>query len=87
MLSFMYIPGPLKCLLTSGSIKTIDTTNSLFLRVPFSVFYIFVKHKRNLRLKHVLVALVFRCLNFYMSSNDHIAYNNVRQKQSSRDVL
>ena len=32
---FAYILGTLKCLITSESIKSIDTTDSLFLRVPF----------------------------------------------------
>ena len=46
---------------TSGSIKSIETTNSLFLWVPFLIlfFHVFVKHKRDSRLKYVLVALVF----------------------------
>ena len=32
---FAYILGTLKCFITSGSIKSIDTTDFLFLRVPF----------------------------------------------------
>ena len=31
------ILGPLKCLVTSGSIKSIETTNSLFLWAPFLI--------------------------------------------------
>ena len=44
----LYILGPLKCLMTSGSCKIIETINSLFLRVSFLilVFHVFVKHKR-----------------------------------------
>ena len=44
----LYILGPLKCLMISGSFKIIETTNSLFLRISFLilVFHVFVKHKR-----------------------------------------
>ena len=55
----LYILEPLKCLMTSGSIKTIETTNSLFLWVSFLIlfFYVFVKDKRDLRLKYVLLEI------------------------------
>ena len=66
-------------IMTSESIKSISTTNSLFFWVPFLIlfFYVFVKHKLNLRLKYVLVSLVFLCSNFYLSTNNSIVYNNV----------
>ena len=47
----LYILRPLKCLNTSGSIKSIETTNSMFLWVSFLIlffFHVFVKHKRDL---------------------------------------
>ena len=72
---------PSKCIMTSGSIKNIITTTSaLFLWVPFFIlsFHAFVKHKRDLRLKYVLVALVFLSSNFYLSTNDNTVYNNVK---------
>ena len=42
------------------------------------LFHVFVKHKRDLRLKYVLVALVFVSSDFYLSTNDNIVYNNVK---------
>ena len=87
MLYFAYILGTLKCHMTPGSIKSIDMTNSLFLRMSFKFFLCICKHKRNVRLKYVLAALVFRSVSSYLSSDDYIAYNNVKQKQSSRGVL
>ena len=76
----MYIPWPLKCLMTSGSINSMETTNPLFLWVPFLIlfFHVFVKHKRDLRLKYVLIAFVFLSSNFYLSTYDDIVYNNVK---------
>ena len=41
-------------------------------------FYIFVKHKCDLRFKCVLVAFVFLFSNFYVSTDDDIVYNNVK---------
>ena len=78
-LVLLYILGLLKYLMTSGSIKSIDTTNSLFLWVPFFIlfFHVFVRRKRDLRLKYVLVAMVFLSSNFYSSSNCNMVYNNV----------
>ena len=72
-----FILGPLKCLMTSWSIKSIHTTNSLFLWVPFLIqfFHVFVKHKCDLRL-YVLFALVFLSSNFYLSINGDIVYSN-----------
>ena len=57
----LYILGPLKCVMTSGSIKSIETTNSLFLWVSFLIlfFHVLVKHKPDFRLKYNLVAFVF----------------------------
>ena len=73
----LYILGPLKCLMTSGSIKSIDSTNSLYLWVAFLIlfFHVFVKHKRDLRLKYVLSAFVFLSSKYYFSTYDHIVYN------------
>ena len=72
--------GCLKYLITSGSIKNIETTNSLFLWVPLLVlfFHLFLKHKCDLRLKYVLVPLVFLSSIFYLSFDDIIVYNNVK---------
>ena len=41
----LYILGPLRCLMTSGSINSIETTNLLFLWVPSLIlfFHVFVK--------------------------------------------
>ena len=66
--------------MTSGSIKSIETTNSLLLWVPFLIlfFHVFVKHKGDFRLKYVLVAFVFHSSNFYISTYDDIVYNNVK---------
>ena len=66
--------------MTSGSINSIEATNPLYLWVPFLVlfFHVFVKHKRDLRLKHVLIAFVFLSSNFYLSTYDDIVYNNVK---------
>ena len=63
----LYILGPLKYLMTSGSIKSIETTNSPFLWVSFLIlfFHVFVKHERDLRLKYVLFAFVFLSSKFY----------------------
>ena len=79
MLDF-YILGPLKCLMTSGSIKSIENIDSLFLWVTFLIlfFHVLVKHKRDLRFKYVLVAFVFRSSNFYLSTCDNIVYNNAK---------
>ena len=76
----LYMLGPLKCLMTSGSINSIETTNPLFLWVPFLIllFHVFVKNKRGLRLKNVLVAFIFLSKNFYLSTYDDIGYNNVK---------
>ena len=75
-----YILGPLKCLMTSGSIKSIETTNSLFLWVSFLIlfFHVFVKHKRDLKLKYVLVVFVFLSSKFYLFTYDDLVYNNVK---------
>ena len=64
----------------SGSIKSIETTNSLFLWVSFLIlfFHVFVKHKRDFRLKYVLAAFVFLSSKFYLSSYDDAVYNNVK---------
>ena len=47
---------------------------------PFLIlfFQVFVKHKRDVRLKYVLAALVFLSSNFYLSTYDDKAYNNVK---------
>ena len=67
-----YTLGPLKCYMTSRSIKSIETTDSLFLWVPFLdlFFHVFLKHKRGSRLKYVLIAFVFLSSNIYLSTND-----------------
>ena len=78
---FMVDVRPLKCLITSGSIKSIETTNSLFFYGSLFLillFYVFVKRKRDLRLKYVLVAFVFLSSNFYLSTYDDIVYNNIK---------
>ena len=74
----LYILGPLKCLMTFESINSIETTNPLFLWVPFLIlfFHVFVKYKHDLRLKYVLIAFVFLCSSFYLST--YIVYNNVK---------
>ena len=76
----LYILGPLKRLMTSGSIKNIEVISSLFLWVPFLIlfFHVSVKYKRHLRLKCVLVAFVFPSSNFYLSTYGNIVYNNVK---------
>ena len=76
----LYILGPLKCLMTCGSINSTETTNPLFLWIPLLIlfFHVFVKHKRDLRLKYVLIAFVFLSSNFYLSTYDDIVYNNVK---------
>ena len=43
-----------------------------------SVFHVFVKHKRDLRLKYVLAAFVFLSSKFYLCSYDKIVYNSVK---------
>ena len=69
----------LKCLMTSGSIKSKETTNSLFLRISFLIlfFLVFVKHKSDSRLKYVLAASVSLSSIFYLPVNDNIVYNNI----------
>ena len=76
----LYIPEPLKCLMTSGSIKSIETTNSQFLWVSFLFlfFHVFVRHKHDLRVKYVLVDFVFLSSKFYLSTYEDIIYNNVK---------
>ena len=76
----LHILEPLKCLMAYGSINIIETTNPLFLWIPFLIlfFHVFVKHKRDLRLKYVLIAFVFLSSNFYLSTYDDIVYNNVK---------
>ena len=76
----LYILGSLKCLMTSGSIKSIMITNSLFLCVYFLIlfFHVFLKHEHDLRLKYVLVAFVFLSSKFYLPTYDDIVYNNVK---------
>ena len=75
----LHILGSLKCLMTSGSIKSIKATNLCFYgSFLMLLFHVFVKHKRDLRLKYVLVALVFVSSNFYLSTNDNLVYNNVK---------
>ena len=51
----------------------------MFLWVSFLnlFFHVFVKHKRYLRLKYVLVAFVFLSSKFYLSTYDKV-YNNVK---------
>ena len=70
----------LKCLMTSGSIKSKETTSSLFLRIPFLIlfFLVFVKHKRDSKLKYVLAASVFLSSIFYFPTNGNIVYNNIK---------
>ena len=41
----LYIPGSLKYLTTSVSIKNIDTTNSLFLWVPYLILFFVLRDK------------------------------------------
>ena len=76
----LYILGPLKCLMTSGSIKSVETINSLFFWVSFLIlfFHVFIEHKRNLRLKYVLVAFVFLSSKFYLSTYGDKVYNTVK---------
>ena len=76
----LYILGSLKCLITSGSIKSIMITNSLFLWFSFLIlfFHVFLKHEHDLRLKYVLVAFVFLSSKFYLPTYDDIVYNNVK---------
>ena len=65
--------------MTSGSIKVIHTTNFVLVGSFLnSVFHVFSKNKRDLRLKYVLVAFVFLSLSFYLSTNDSVVYNNVK---------
>ena len=66
--------------MTSGSIKSVETTNSLFFWVSFLIlfFHVFIEHKRNLRLKYVLVAFVFLSSKFYLAIYDDKVYNNVK---------
>ena len=68
--------------MTSGSIKRTEITDSLFLWVSFLIlfFHVFVKHKRDLRLKYVLVAFVFLSSKFYLFTHDDIVYNNEQSK-------
>ena len=75
----LYIIAPLKCFMTSASIKSIETTNSLFCGSLLNFFFhVFVKFKHDLRLKYVLVASIFLFSNFYLSINGKVVYNNVR---------
>ena len=70
----------------SGSIKNIENTNSLLCGFLFnSVFFVhvFVKHKRDLRLKYILVAFVFLSSNFYLSTYDDIVCNRLQSSQFS----
>ena len=62
----LYIFEPLKYLMKPESINSIDTVNSLSLCMCSLIlfFHVFVKHKWDLKLKYVLVALVFSP-NFY----------------------
>ena len=75
-----YILGPLKCLMIPRSIKRIETTNSLFLWVPFLILFlhVFVKYKCDLRLKYVLASLVFLSSIFFLSTNGSSVYNNFK---------
>ena len=77
----LYMFGPLKSLMTFGIIKSKATTQLFaFFRSLFTsvFFYVFVKHKRDLRLKYVLVVLVLLSSKFYLSTNDNIVYNDVK---------
>ena len=53
---------------------------AVFLWLPFLIlfFHVFVKHKRDLRLKYVFVPSVLLFLNFYLSTNDNTVHNNVK---------
>ena len=76
----LYILGPLKCLMTFGSIKSIEMTNSLLLWVSFLIlfFHVFLKHKHDLRVRYVLVTFVFLSSKFYLSTYDITVYNNTK---------
>ena len=76
----LYILEPLKYFMKSGSIKSIETTNFLFLWVPFLIlfFHVFVNHKLDLRLKYILIAFLFLFANFCLSMYNDIIYNNVK---------
>ena len=76
----LYIPGALKCEITSGSIKSIETTNPLVLWASFLILFVhvFVKHKRHLRSNYFFVAFVFLSSKFKLSAYDDIVYNNVK---------
>ena len=81
----LYILRTLRYLMKSGSIRSIETTNSQFWRISFLIlffffffFHVFVKHKRDLRLKYVLLPLFFCLQNFIFSTYDNIVYNNVK---------
>ena len=76
----LYILGPLSCLIKLESIKSIDTSNSLFLWVSFLIlfFHVFVRHERNLWLKYVRVGSGFFSFKFSFSHYDNIIYNNVK---------
>ena len=73
----LYILGPLKYFMKSGSIKSIETTNFLFLWVPFLIlfFHVFVNHKLDLRFKYVLIAFLFLFSNFCLSMYNDIIYD------------
>ena len=67
--------GSLKYLMTSR-VERIETTNSLFLWDSFLnlFFHAFVKHQRDLRLKHVLLAFAVLSSKFYLSTYDDIVH-------------
>ena len=75
----LYILGPLKCLMTSGSINSIETTNPLFFWALFLILFLHVsvENKRDWRLKYVLVTFAFLSSNFNLSTYGDIVYNNV----------
>ena len=66
--------------MTSGSIKSIETNNVLFLWISFLIlfFHVFVKLKRDLRLKYAPVAFVFLYSKFYLSTYEDTVYNNIK---------
>ena len=76
-----YILGPLKCFMTSGSIKSIETTNSLF-----SWVFVFLSSKFYLSTYGDIVynnVKLCNCLQFY---SPQITYKDLQQASYTKPV-
>ena len=69
-----------KKLLKSESVNRSDLINSVYLWLNFSILFshVFLKSRRDCRLKSIFMCIVFLCSFFYSPFKHKIIYNDIR---------